>query len=57
MLEHIHLVTPVAERKGWLGERVPSLQRSMEIPGEIERNDARNINSINNMRVHEVQMI
>ena len=36
------------ERKGWLGERISSLQRRMEIPEVMEHNDAKNINYKNN---------
>ena len=36
------------ERKGWLGERISSIQRRMEIPGVMERNGAKNINCVNN---------
>ena len=43
------------KRKGWLGERISSLQRSMEIPGVMGRNGAKNISSVNNnMIVHVV---
>ena len=43
------------QRKGWLGERISSLQRRMEIPGVMERNGAKNINFVNNnMIVHVV---
>ena len=43
------------ESKGWLGERISSLQRRMEIPGVMERNGAKNINYVNNnMIVHVV---
>ena len=46
------------EGKGWLGERISSLQLRMEIPGVMERNGAKNINCVNNnMIVHVVQMI
>ena len=51
---------PIAERerKGWLGKRISSLQRRMEIPGVMERNGPKNINCVNNNRiVHVVQMI
>ena len=36
------------EKKAWLGERISSLQRRTEIPGVMERNGAKNINSVNN---------
>ena len=46
------------EGKGWLGERISSLQRRMKIQGIMERNGAKNISSVNNnMIVHVVQMI
>ena len=38
-------------------ENLFSLQRRMEIPRVTERNGVRNINSINNIIVHVVQMI
>ena len=46
------------EEKGWLGERISSLQRRMKIQGIMERNGTKNISSVNNnMIVHVVQMI
>ena len=36
------------EGKGWLGERISSLQLRMEIPGVMERNGVKNINCVNN---------
>ncbi len=46
----------VSSRESWLGGRISSLQCRMEISGATERNDAKNINSINNIIVHVVQM-
>ena len=42
------------ERNGWIAERISSLLRRMEMQGVMERNGARNINSVNNMVVHVV---
>ena len=53
-----HALTNVdsRERKSWLGEKMSSLQRRMEIPGEMEGNGAKNINCVNNNTiVHVVQ--